>query len=79
MLRKKYILLTGVHPDPEIGRGWGGGRSPKNVFQPFGAQFGLKIRERGPRAFPGPGSATDVLRILAHVIMKCLLINSYIL
>ena len=53
MLRKKYILLTGVHPDPEIGRG-GGGRSPRNVFQPFGAQFGLKIRERGPPGLSRP-------------------------
>ena len=30
------------HPDPEMG---GGGGSPKKYFQPFGPQFGLKIRE----------------------------------
>ena len=37
----------GGHPDPEIR----GGRSQKTFFQPFGLQFGLKIRGgRSPRA-----------------------------
>ena len=40
------------HPDPEIR---GGGQSPKNFFQPFGPQFGLKIRV-GPG--PCPRSTT---------------------
>ena len=39
------------HPDPEKMAG-GGGRSPKNIFRPFGPQFALKIRGRGPRAPP---------------------------
>ena len=36
------IRGAGGHPDPQKR---GGGRSPKNVFQ-----FGLKMREGGPRA-----------------------------
>ena len=39
----------GGHPDPEI-RG-GGAVFRKNVFQPFGSQFGPKITGPGP---PGP-------------------------
>ena len=39
----------GGHPDPKIK----GGRSQKNVFRPFGSQFGLKIRGRpAPRTPP---------------------------
>ena len=39
------------HSDPEIrGAGWGGGL--KNIFPPFGSQFGLTI------GGPSPGSAT---------------------
>ena len=38
------------HPDPE--KMGGGGRSPKIIFRPFGPQFALKIRGRGPRAPP---------------------------
>ena len=38
------------HPDPEK-RG-GGGRSPKNIFCPFGPQFALKIRGRAPPKVP---------------------------
>ena len=34
------------HPDPEISGG--GDQSPKIFFQPFGPQFGLKIRGAGP-------------------------------
>ena len=33
-------------PDPDLeirGRGWGGDGLPKNVFRPFGPQFGPKI------------------------------------
>ena len=41
----------GGHPDPEI-RG-GRRRSQKTIFQPFGLQFGLKIRGgRPPGALP---------------------------
>lgn len=37
------------HPDPKIrGRGWG--RSPKNFFQQFRPQFGLKISRGRPPA-----------------------------
>ena len=44
------------HPDPYIkGRGWS--PTPKNVFRPFGPQFGLKIRGVAPPG-PFPGSAT---------------------
>ena len=35
------------HPEPEISGG-GGDQSPKIFFQPFGPQFGLKIRGAGP-------------------------------
>ena len=34
------------HPDPEIGGGVAGLK--KNVFPPFGPQFGLNIRVGGP-------------------------------
>ena len=34
------------HADPEISGG--GDQSPKIFFQPFGPQFGLKIRGAGP-------------------------------
>ena len=34
------------HPEPEISGG--GDQSPKIFFQPFGPQFGLKIRGAGP-------------------------------
>ena len=35
------------HPDSEISGG-GEDQSPKIFFQPFGPQFGLKIRRAGP-------------------------------
>ena len=35
------IREGGRHPDPEVR---GGGWSPKNIFQTFQPQFGLKIR-----------------------------------
>ena len=41
------------HPDPEIRRAGGGGRSKKQFFPPFGSQFGLTI------GGPSPGSATE--------------------
>ena len=34
-------------PDPDLEISWGGGGGgsyPKNIFPPFGLQFGLKIR-----------------------------------
>ena len=34
-----------------------GGRLQKKCFQPYGSQFGLKIRGAGPPS-PSPGSAT---------------------
>ena len=37
------------HPDPEIR---GGRVGVKNFFQPFGHQFGLKIRGAPPQALP---------------------------
>ena len=57
-------------PDRHIrGRGWGGQSSTprdnggpglqNSFFQPFGPQFGLKIKEGCPPG-PSPGSATDV-------------------
>ena len=54
----------GSHLDPEIRVG---AQSPKNIFfQPFGPQFGLKIRGgRGPPG-PSPRSATD-RRHVSHV------------
>ena len=47
----------GGHPDPEIKAG-GAGVSKKN-FQPFGPQFGLKIRGGPAPPGPSPGSATE--------------------
>ena len=47
----------GGHPDPEIKAG-GAGVSKKN-FQPFGPQFGLKIRGGPTAPGPSPGSATE--------------------
>ena len=44
----------GGYPDPEIR---GRGQSHKKIFQPFGPQFGLKIRG-GAGAGLSPGSAT---------------------
>ena len=44
----------GSHPDPEIR----GDQSPKNFFQPFGPQFGLKIRGCLSPPGPSPRSAT---------------------
>ena len=41
--------------------GWGGGQSPKKFFQPFGPQFGLKIRGAPGPPGPSPGSATAML------------------
>ena len=38
------------HPDPE--KKVGGGGSQKNFFQPFGPQFGLKIRGWGGERSP---------------------------
>ena len=48
------------HPDPEIRGGGGGGggggregRSPKNLFSPFGPPFGLKVMGgQPPRSLP---------------------------
>ena len=42
------------HLDPEI---TGGTVPPKKFFQPFGPQFGLKVRRTGPLGLV-PGSAT---------------------
>ena len=55
------------HPDSEIREG--GGVS-KNIFQPFGPHFGVKIRGGGP---PGlsPGSATEI-----NIVGKCLIGHS---
>ena len=53
--------INSAVPDPDLGikGAWssrpldsGGERSPKNVFRPFGPQFGLKIRGRVPRPLP---------------------------
>ena len=46
----------GGHPRPEI---MGGPVSKTVYFQPFGLQFGLKIKEGCPPG-PSPESATDV-------------------
>ena len=48
------------HPDPEKKSGGGGG-SRKKFFQPFGPQFGLKIRGWGGEVplEPSHGSTTD--------------------
>ena len=48
----------GGHPDPEI-RG-GGGSFLKNVFRPFGPQFGPKIRGGPGPPGPFPGSASEI-------------------
>ena len=42
------------HPEPEIREG----RSPKQLFRPFGPQFGLKIRGLGEGVGRSYGSAT---------------------
>ena len=42
------------HPEPEIREG----RSPKQLFRPFGPQFGLKIRGLGDGVGRSYGSAT---------------------
>ena len=47
-------IRGGGHPDPEIKAGV----SQKN-FQPFGPQFGLKIRGGPAPPGPSPGSATE--------------------
>ena len=49
----------GGHPDPEIGGG-GGGRSPKNIFVPFGPQFGLKYKGAAGPPSSSPGSVTGL-------------------
>ena len=49
------------HPDPEKKSGGGGG-SQKQFYQPFGPQFGLKIRGWGGGEVPlepSHGSTTD--------------------
>ena len=44
-----------------IGGGAGGGQSQKNIFEPLGPQFGLKIRAGGRRPpGPSPGFSTAV-------------------
>ena len=53
--------------DPDLQISWGGGGGgdlKKKFFQPFGPQFGLKIRRvgRAPWA-PPPGSATDLATV----------------
>ena len=48
------IRGRGGHPDPEIK---GGGWSQKNLFRPFGPQFGLKIRGAAGPPGTSPGSA----------------------
>ena len=53
--RDLQIRGRGGHPDPEI-RGGGGGLK-KNLFRPFGPQFGLKIRGAGGPPGTSPGSA----------------------
>ena len=51
----------GVHPNPEIrwGGGGGGAISKKIFFGPLGPQFGLKIRGEGGPPGTSPGSATE--------------------
>ena len=44
-----------------------GGRSQKNLFRPFGPQFGLKIRG-APGLSPSPGSATMVKRVTTDFV-----------
>ena len=53
------IREEGGHPDPEI-RGMPGLK--KNIFRPFGPQFGLQIRGAGP-SDPSPRSATVVVAL----------------
>ena len=52
---ERQNTVSVADPDLQIigGGGGGGGRSPKNVFWPFGPQFGLKIvGTRAPRSLP---------------------------
>ena len=56
------------HPDPEL-RG-AGGVSPKNLFQPFGPQFGVKIRED-----PSPGSVTDHSSTLEILVVAPVIVS----
>ena len=59
-----HLIITAVlEPDLEIR--WGGGRSPKNFFPPFGPQFGLKI---GGGA--SPGSATVQYNCILLIISE---------
>ena len=47
-----YISGEPSHPDSDIR----GGRSQKKLFQPFGPQFGLKIKGAlDPPLYKGPG------------------------
>ena len=50
------------HPDPNIRAG---GQTPKKFFQPFGPQFGLKIR-----GGPSPGSDTESDRLMEVKTIK---------
>ena len=50
------------HPDPNIRAG---GQTSKNFFQPFGPQFGLKIR-----GGPSPGSDTESDRLMEVKTIK---------
>ena len=63
------------HPGPEIR----GGLVSKKIFQPFGPQFGLKIRRRpGPTGSPPPPldppllCFTTVLNLSKNIFRGCI-------
>ena len=60
------------HPGPEItGRGGGGGGcSQKKFFQPFGPQFGLKIKGGVGGSGPSPGSITAKVTVKIEIVQK---------
>ena len=72
-------------PDPEIrggggsSRPWdkGGARSPKNIFRPFGPQFGLNIRGTGP---PTPPLEPPLKCVLStHLSIVLFIVSFYLI
>ena len=67
IVQKEWGYISGEpsHPDSEIR----GGRSQKKLFQPFGPQFGLKIKGGLAPLCPSPRSAT-VQRPWCHGLIR---------
>ena len=53
--------MPSCRPGDKVGGGGGETVSKQNFFQPFGPQFGLKIRRTPGPPGPSPGYATYIL------------------